>query len=165
VSEVKQDIRAFHADENSEPIWVASDGGQVKLDINDLVGISSTVKEVLRTGAGRRRVRVVMDVLSSLLMLNPPETVYRFLVQLFAEVKQNYDAVIVATVEQGMHSTQALAAMEQLFDGALELTLYQKGLRVVPLLRVVKMRGLPPQPGFFRYNFVDGRMEIEAYVR
>jgi KaiC/GvpD/RAD55 family RecA-like ATPase len=98
-------------------------------------------------------------------MLNPPETVYRFLVQLFAEVKQNYDAVVVATVEQGMHSTQALAAMEQLFDGAVELTLYQKGLRVIPLLRVVKMRGLPPQPGFFRYNFVDGKMEIEAYVR
>ena len=163
VSEVKQDIRAFRADGSPEPVWVASDGGQIKLDVNDLVGLSTKVKEVLRSGPSGKRVRIVVDVLSSLLMLNPPETVYRFLTQLFAEIKQNYDAVILATVEEGMHSPQALAAMQQLFDGVVEMRLYEKGLRVMPLLRIVKMRGVPPRPEFFQISFTAGAMELKSY--
>jgi KaiC/GvpD/RAD55 family RecA-like ATPase len=163
VPEIRQDIRAFHGEWNPEPFWVAADGGQIKLDVNDLVGLSSKIKDALRTGAGGRRVRVVTDVVSSLLMLNPPETVYRFLAQLFSEIKQNYDAVILATVEEGMHSPQALAAMQQLFDGVIELRLYEKGLRVMPLLRIVKVRGLPPQPRFFHFAFSGGTVGLKPY--
>jgi circadian clock protein KaiC len=140
VSEVKQDVVAFRVDGKSDPIWISAEGGQERLDINDLVGISTKIKDALRNSGGGQRVRVVMDVLSSLLMLNPPETVYRFLTQLFSEIKQNYDAVVLTTLEEGMHSSQVLAAMQQLFDGVIELRLYEKGLSIVPLLRVVKMR-------------------------
>jgi circadian clock protein KaiC len=163
VSEVKQDVGAFSADGKMDPFWISAEGGQVKLDINDLIGISTKVKEALRN-CGGRRVRIVTDVLSSLLMLNPPETVYRFLTQLFAEIKQNYDAVILTTVEEGMHSPQVLAAMQQLFDGVVELRLYEKGLRVMQLLRIVKMRGLPPQPAFFQVSYVGGKMELKQYA-
>jgi len=107
---------------------------------------------------------VVIDVISSLLMLNPPETIYKFLSQLFTAVKQ-YDAVVVATLEEGMHPQNVLAAMEQLFDGVIELRLYEEGLRVLPLLRVVKMRGVPPQPGFHNFSFSRSGMEVSAYVR
>ncbi|HEV2389433.1 MAG TPA: ATPase domain-containing protein [Nitrososphaerales archaeon] len=163
VSEVRQDIGAFRANGRAEPVWIAAEGGQVKLDINDLVGISSKIKEALRKTEGRR-VRIVTDILSSLLMLNPAETVYRFMTQLTAEIKQNYDAVILTTVEEGMHPSQVLAAMQQLFDGVIELRLYEKGLRVMPLLRMVKMRGIPPQPDFFHFSFAGGKMELEAYA-
>ena len=95
--------------------------------------------------------RVVVDVLSSLLMLNPPETIYRFLTQLFADVKQ-YDVVLFATLEEGMHQPQVLVAMQQLFDGVVEMRLYEEGLRVLPCLRVRKMRGVPPQPGYFNFS-------------
>ena len=73
----------------------------MKFDVNDLSGLSINMKEILKRNSDRR-IRVVIDVISSLLMLNPPETVYKFLVQLFAAVKQ-YDAVLVATLEEGMH--------------------------------------------------------------
>jgi hypothetical protein len=43
-------------------------------------------------------------------MLNQPETIYSFLTQLFSDVKQ-YDAVLLATLEEGMHQPQVLAAM------------------------------------------------------
>jgi KaiC/GvpD/RAD55 family RecA-like ATPase len=163
VSEVKQDIRAFHANGTAEPLWIAADGGQTKLDVSDLVGLSTKVKEALRRGSAGGRVRVVVDILSSLLMLHPPETVYRFLTQLFSEIKQNYDAVILATVEDAMHPPQVLAAMQQLFDGVVEMRLYEKGLRVMPLMRIVKMRGLPPQTNFFQISFSGGLMELKEY--
>jgi KaiC/GvpD/RAD55 family RecA-like ATPase len=97
-------------------------------------------------------------------MLNPPETIYRFLTQLFTDVKQ-YDAVLVATLEEGMHHPQVLAAMQELFDGVVEMRLYEEGLRVLPLLRVRKMRGVPPQPGYFNFSLTRKGMEVSAYVK
>ncbi len=52
-------------------------------------------------------------------MLNQPDTVYKFLTQLFADLKQ-YDSVVLATSEEGMHAPNVLAAMQQLFDGVVE---------------------------------------------
>jgi KaiC/GvpD/RAD55 family RecA-like ATPase len=104
--EVLQDVKAFGVDFSQRaPFWFssdgASDGEQFKFNVNDLAGLSINVKEILKKN-GDRRIRVVTDVVSSLLMLNPPETVYKFLTQLLAAVKQ-YDAVLVATLEEGMH--------------------------------------------------------------
>jgi KaiC/GvpD/RAD55 family RecA-like ATPase len=164
VKEVLQDEEGFGIDTGQKvPLWLASEGGQVKYDVNDLSGLSYNIKEILRQNAGRK-VRVVVDVISSLLMLNPPETIYRFLTQLFADVKQ-YEAVLIATLEEGMHQPQVLAAMQQLFDGVVEMRLYEEGLRVLPLLRVRKMRGVPPQPGYFNFSLTKNGMEVSAYVR
>jgi KaiC/GvpD/RAD55 family RecA-like ATPase len=145
------------------PLWFSSDGGQIKYDVNDLAGLSFKIKEVLKKNAGRR-IRIVVDVMSSLLMLNQPETIYKFLTQLLTEVKQ-YDAVVLATLQEGMHKPEVLAAMQQLFDGVVELRLYEEGLRVLPLPRIKKMRGVPPQPGYFNFSFVRAGMEIGPYAR
>src|SRR6266566_1329814 len=115
VSEVLQDIRAFGINGQSAPVWFAREGGQTRCDLNDLPGLSFSVKETLRRN-GEKRIRVVTDVLSSLLMLNSPEVIYRYVSQLLSDVKQ-YDAVFLATIEDGMHQPQVLAAMQQLFDG------------------------------------------------
>jgi KaiC/GvpD/RAD55 family RecA-like ATPase len=164
VKEVLQDEKGFGIDNQQKvPLWFASEGGQIKYDVNDLAGLSFNIKEILKRNTGRR-IRVVVDVLSSLLMLNPPETIYRFLTQLFADIKQ-YDAVLLATLEEGMHPPQVLAAMQQLFDGVVEMRLYEEGLRVLPLLRVRKMRGLPPQPGYFNFSLTRNGMEVSAFVR
>jgi len=64
-----------------------------------------------------------------------------------------------------MHQPQVLAAMQQLFDGVVEMRLYEEGLKVLPLLRVRKMRGVPPQPGYFNFSLTKGGMEVSAYVR
>jgi circadian clock protein KaiC len=164
VKEVLQDEKGFGVDTQQRvPLWCASDGGQIKYDTNDLSGLSFNIKETLKQNAGRR-VRIVIDAISSLLMLNQPETIYRFLTQLFADVKQ-YDAVLLATLEEGMHKPEVLAAMQQLFDGVVELRLYEEGLRVLPLLRIRKMRGVPPQPGYYNFAFVKNGMEINPYAK
>ena len=139
VSEVKDDIRAFSKGQTLEPIWMADKEGQLKCDIGDLARLSSTIKEALKANTAGKEARVVCDVLSSLLMLYPPETVYKFLSNLLPEVK-GYDAVLLATLDEGMHPPQVLAAMEQLFDGVIELSVQIEGMRVRPMLRVKKMR-------------------------
>jgi circadian clock protein KaiC len=164
VKEVLQDEKGFGVDTQQKvPLWFASEGGQIKCDVNDLAGLSYNIKESLKQNAGRR-VRIVIDAISSLLMLNQPETIYRFLTQLFADVKQ-HDAVFMATLEEGMHQPQVLAAMQQLFDGVVEMRLYEEGLRVFPLLRIRKIRGVPPQPGYFNFSLTRNGMEVSAYVR
>jgi circadian clock protein KaiC len=161
-SEVLQDVKGFGIDlQNRVPLWIASEGGQVRLDISDLTALSFNVKDILKKNAGRR-MRIVVDVVSSLLMLNQPETVYRFLGQLLADVKQ-HDAVLLATLEEGMHKQEVLTAMHQLFDGVLEMRLYEEGLRVVPLLRLRKMRGALPQAGYYNFSFTKNGMEINAF--
>jgi KaiC/GvpD/RAD55 family RecA-like ATPase len=117
----------------------------------------------LKQNAGRR-IRIVTDVVSSLPMLNSPETFYRFLAQLFTDIKQ-YDAALFATLKEGMHQPQVLASMQQLYDGVVEMRLYEEGLRVLPLLRVRKMRGVPPQPGYYNFAFTKAGMEVSAYDR
>ena len=164
VKEVLQDEKGFGIDTQQRvPLWLASEGSQIKYDINDLASLSFNIKELLKKNS-TRRIRIVIDVLSSLLMLNPPDTIYRFLTQLFADVKQ-YDASVLATLEEGMHHQEVLAAMQQLFDGVVELRLYEEGLRVLPLLRIRKMRGVPPQPGYFNFSFNRTGMEVSAYGR
>jgi KaiC/GvpD/RAD55 family RecA-like ATPase len=66
-------------------------------------------------------------------------------------------------LEEGMHTTATITAMEQLFDGVIELKLYEEGLRVLPLLRIRKMRGVPPQPGYYNFSFAKTGMEVSAY--
>lgn len=155
-------MKAFNVDFSSRiPFWFSSDGSRVKFDVNDLTGLSFNVKDILKKNT-ERRIRVVTDVLSSLLMLNQPDTVYKFLTQLFADVKQ-YDCVVLATLEEGMHPTNVLAAIQQLFDGVVKLRLYEEGLRVLPLLRIRKMRGVPPQPGYYNFSFTKSGMELSAH--
>jgi len=162
--EVLQDVKAFNVDFSQRvPFWFASQGGQIKFDVSDLAGLSYNIKDILKKNADRR-FRVVTDVLSSLLMLNQPDTIYKFLTQLFADVKQ-YDSIVLATLEEGMHPPNVLAAMQQLFDGVVELRLYEEGLRVLPLLRIRKMRGVPPQPGYYNFAFSKTGMEVSVYVR
>lgn len=162
--EVLQDVRAFNVDFSQRvPFWFASGGGQIKFDVNDLASLSYNIKEVLKKNADRR-IRIVTDVVSSLLMLNQPDTIYKFLTQLFSDVKQ-YDSVLLATLEEGMHPPNVLAAMQQLFDGVIELKLYEEGLRVIPLLRIRKMRGVPPQPGYYNFSFSKTGIEVSMYAR
>jgi circadian clock protein KaiC len=164
VNDVIRDQRAFGIDTQQRvPLWMASEGGQIRYDVNDLANLSFNIKDLLRKNSGRR-IRVVTDILSSLLMLNPPDTIYRFLSQLFADLKQ-HEAIFLASVEEGMHDPRALAAMQQIFDGVVELKLYQEGLRLHSLLQVVKMRGVATQPRFYNFTLSRNGMEISEFAR
>lgn len=162
--DVLKDARGFGLDfQQRVPFWVSSDGGQLNYDYRDLSKLSYDIKDVLKKNSGRR-IRVVTDVLSPLLLLNPPDTIYRFLTQLIADIK-TYDAVLLATLEDGMHQPQVNASMQALFDGVLEMRVYEEGLTYLPILKVRKMIGVPPLPGYFRFSFNSTGMELSSYAK
>jgi KaiC/GvpD/RAD55 family RecA-like ATPase len=163
--EVLRDARAFGVDFGSKvPFWISKDSGELKYDYHDLTGLSYNIKEVLKKNSGNR-IRIFADVFSPLLMLNPPDIVYRFLTQLLDDVKQ-YDAVLLATLEDGMHEPQVMTAMQALFDGVIELQIYREGgLSYVPILTIQKMLGMPPQPDYFRFSFTQNAMEVAVYAK
>ena len=128
VHEVLQDVRGFGIDPRQMgPIWLASDSRESRYDANDLASIGSNILEILKKNAGRR-VRITIDTLSSLLILNSPETVY-------------------------------------IFDGVVELRMYEDRLRLLPLLRIAKMRGLTPSHGYFHISFSKTGIEVSVYVK
>jgi KaiC/GvpD/RAD55 family RecA-like ATPase len=164
VHDVLRDAKGFGVDYQSKiPFLIAREGGQAKFNINDLAEISFSVKEILKANKSRR-IRIAMDIISPLLMLNPPDTVYRFLSQLIEDTKQ-YDTVLLATLEESMHTPQVLSAMQELFDGVLEMKFFEEALSALPLLRIRKMTGTLPQQGYFRFGFSRNGMEISPYVK
>ena len=144
------------------PEWIASSGAALKCDLRDPTAISYNIKQALQRNPGRR-IRVVTDVLSPLLVLNQSEAMFSYWTQLLQEVK-GHDAVLLATGDEEMHTAAVIASMENLFDGVIELKLYEEGLTVTPLLRVRQMLGQPPLPGWFRFSFVHGMMEVTPNV-
>jgi KaiC/GvpD/RAD55 family RecA-like ATPase len=164
VRDVLEDIRAFGIETSLRvPFWLAGSGGQLNYNVNDLTNVSISIKEILRKNSDKR-VRIVIESFSPFLMLNPPDAVYRFLSQLISEVRES-NAILFGTLEEGMHSQEVLAAMQLLFDGVLEMRFYEEGLRLVPLMRIKKMRGAPPQAGYYHFSISRVGMEIKAYVK
>lgn len=162
VTDVTRDMKGFGIGSDRVPEWIASSGSPVKCDLRDSTSISYNIKQALARNADRR-IRVVTDILSPLLVLNPSESMYSYWSQLVDEAKR-YDAVILALGDEEMHTPATIAAMEQLFDGVLELKLFEEGLSVTTVLRVRQMLGQPPLHGWFRFSFVHGMMEVTPNV-
>jgi len=145
------------------PDWIASSGSAKKCNLRDTTAVSYDIKQSVSQNM-KRRIRVVVDLVSPLLILNSPESMYAYWSQLIQELKR-YEVVVLALADEGMHPSGSLKALEQLFDGLIEMKLYEEGLTVIPLLTVRKMLGQPPQPGYFRFSFTHTSMEIASYVK
>jgi KaiC/GvpD/RAD55 family RecA-like ATPase len=163
VTDVLRDMKGSGIGSERVPDWIASSGAPLKCDLRDSTAISFNMKEAVHRNK-ERRVRVATDVLSPLLVLNPLESMYGYWSQLLSDLKQQ-DSVMFALAEDGMHPPNTLTTMEQLFDGVIEMRLYEEGLAITPLFRVKKMLGLPPLHGYFRFSVSSTGMEVLPHVR
>ena len=162
VSDDQKDMEGYGVPTDPSPDWIAGSGSETHCDLKDQASMSFSIKRAVEQNQGKR-IRVVSDVLSPLLVLNPTESMYGFWSQLIGQLK-DYGAGLVAIAERGMHTHAALTSMEQLFDGVIEMRVYQEGLRLTPVLRVKKMLGVPPLQDFFRFSFTKSAMEIVPNV-
>ena len=140
-------------------VWIAREGGQIKLDIRDLPKLLGHIRAVLEDSR-RGRLRIVLDALSSILMVNSLNSAYDFVDSVIAQAKAN-DASVLATLEEGMHPLKTQTAMQQVFDGFVEMSLFRTGLKILPLLRVGKMRGANPLQGYYIFSFGAEGMKLE----
>jgi KaiC/GvpD/RAD55 family RecA-like ATPase len=162
VSDVLRDMKGIGISAERVPDWIASSGSPLKLDLREPTALSFNIKQAVHQNKNRR-VRVATDVLSPLLVLNSVESMYGFWTQLISDLKQQ-DCVIFALGEEGMHAPTVLTTMEQLFDGVIEMRLYEEGLAITPLFRVKKMLGLPPLHGYLRFSVSSTGMEVTQRV-
>ena len=162
VSDVLRDMKGVGVGTERVPDWVASSGSPVKCDIKDSTAISYNIKQLAHSNV-QRRARVATDLLSPLLVLNSLESTYSYWTQLTMDLKQQ-ECVLLTLAEEGMHPTNVLTTMEQLFDGVIEMRLYEQGLAITPLIRVKKMLGLPPLHGYFKFSVSNTGMEVLPYV-
>jgi len=140
--EVLEDAKGFGIDMDEKGLlWLSRDSDQARCDVGNLASLSFNIKEILRQNANRK-IRIALDITSSVLIINQTETTYRFLTQLFQEAKK-YDAVLLATLEETMHKPDVLASMEQVFDGVVVFKMPTDGSSMRPTLQVRKMRGTP----------------------
>ena len=158
VSDVLRDMKGVGISTERVPEWISSSGSSTRCDLKDATSISHNIKEAVHRNR-ERRVRVTTDVMSPLLVLNPLESMYSYWSQLLSDLKQQ-DAVVLALAEDGMHPANTLTTMEQVFDGVIEMRLYEEGLAITPLFRVKKMLGLPPLHGYFRFSVTSTGMEV-----
>jgi KaiC/GvpD/RAD55 family RecA-like ATPase len=162
VSDVLRDMKGMGIGGDRVPEWISSSGSSVRCDLKDPTAISFHIKEAVHANAGRRS-KVVTDVLSPLLVLNPLESMYNYWSQLLSDLKKQ-DSVTLALAEEGMHPPNVLTTMEQVFDGVIEMRIYEEGLAITPLFRVRKMLGLPPLHGYFRFSVSNTAMEVFPYA-
>ena len=158
--EIIEDERSFGIDATKQSaVWIAREGGQEKTDPKDLTHLKKQVETFLIQNRDRK-IRIVADILSPILMLNSADTAYSFVDSLLTEAKQ-HDAVLVATLEEGMQPVQAQVAMQRLFDGVIELTFHKTGLRVLSLVRIVKMRGTIPHQDYYTVSFTSSGIHLQ----
>jgi KaiC/GvpD/RAD55 family RecA-like ATPase len=140
-------------------VWIAREGGQTKLEVRDLPRLLGHISTVLED-SGRGRVRIVLDALSSILMVNSLDAAYDFVDSVIVQAKA-HDASMLATLEEGMHPVKTQTAMQQAFDGFVEMSVFRTGLKILPLLRVGKMRGANPLQGYYVFSFGADGMKLE----
>ncbi len=163
ISDVLRDMKGVGVGAELVPEWISSSGSSAKLDLRDATSISVNIKQAAHQNKNRR-IRIATDVLSPLLVLNSIESMYNYWSQLLSDLKQQ-DCVTFALAEEGMHTPNVLTTMEQIFDGIIEMRLYEEGLSITPLFRVKKMLGLPPFHGYFRFSVSSTGMEVTPHVR
>jgi circadian clock protein KaiC len=162
VSDVLRDMKGVGISTERVPEWISSYGSAIKLDLRDPTSISVNIKQSVHNNKNRRS-RVATDLLSPLLVLNSVESMYNYWSQLLSDLKQQ-DCVTFALAEEGMHPPNVLTTMEQIFDGVVEMRLYEEGLSITPLFRIKKMLGLPPLHGYFRFSVSSTGMEVTPHV-
>lgn len=163
ILDVRKDMAAFGIPGDRTPDWISSSGSEIACDLKDYTSISFNIKQAAQKNRGRR-IRIVTDIISPLLVLNPQPAMYQYWSSLLGDLKQ-LDCVIIATAEEGMHPANTMATLEQQFDGVIEMKVYEEGLSLTPLLRVKKMLGLRPMPGYFRFSFTMTGMEVVPHAK
>jgi KaiC/GvpD/RAD55 family RecA-like ATPase len=118
----------------------------------DLTGISVRVNDLLERfwmKEDKKKIRIVIESLSTLLMYSNIQTVFRFL-HVFTGRVRSADAVGLYTVEDGMHDPQAIITLKQLVQGIVEI----KEEENKHFLRVTGLTSAPTQ--WYEYK-IDGQ--------
>jgi KaiC/GvpD/RAD55 family RecA-like ATPase len=162
IEEILDEFDSYKMDvRDKDLIWIdASNTDQkaIQCDLSELYTLSSAIKNVIEQNE-KKEIRLAMDIISPILMANNPSEVYKFLSSLITELKKN-DVTALFVIEDAMHDPQIVASIEQLCDGVIEMKAIEKDLEIETVLKIKKMRNVPPFQRYYKYEVTsDGIME------
>jgi KaiC/GvpD/RAD55 family RecA-like ATPase len=136
--------------------WIDASGAEekaIQCDLSELYTVSSAIKKAIEK-KGKNQVRLGMDIISPALMSNNPSEVYKFLSSLINDLKKN-DVPSILVIEDAMHDPQVVASIEQLCDGVIEMKAIEKDLEIETVMKIKKMRNIPPFQKYFKYRVTE----------
>jgi KaiC/GvpD/RAD55 family RecA-like ATPase len=162
IEEILDEFDSYKMDvRDKDLIWIdASNTDQkaIQCDLSELYTLSSAIKNVIEQNE-KKEIRLAMDIISPILMANNPSEVYKFLSSLITELKKN-DVIALFVIEDAMHDPQIVASIEQLCDGVIEMKAIEKDLEIETVLKIKKMRNVPPFQRYYKYEVTsDGIIE------
>mgnify|MGYP001277066760 CR=1 FL=1 len=142
----KSDIGWIDASNSNE------DPSVIQCDLSELFTVSSAIKKKLAEKKSKsQQVRLAIDIVSPALMSNNSSEVYKFLSSLISELKKN-NVTAMLVIEDAMHDPHVVASIEQLCDGVIEMKAIEKDLEIETVLKIKKMRNIPPFQKCYRYR-------------
>lgn len=122
------------------------------------VGVTSLMEELWRK-KGVKKVRLVVNSLSTMLMYSNLQTVFRFLHVFVGRIK-SAGALGIYMIEEGMHDEQTIVTLKQLVDGAIEIKSQEDAF----FMRCV---GVTPRPTkWYQYEIEGAKINIKySYLR
>ena len=154
VEEIENEFQAYNLSAHSA-CWINASGeseerkNEISCDVSELFTVSSAIKEFMQKNR-KKEMRVVISILSTMLMSNSPNEVYKQLSSLKNEFKK-YKCTVMLLMETGMHDPQVVTAIEQLCDGVIDMKVVEKDWDIQPMLKIKKMRTLPVPLKYFRF--------------
>lgn len=117
---------------NSDRLWFIDCDGiskgkkVINIDLTESYDISNQIKYLLDKYKNGK-FRIFMNIISPMLMVNEPDTVYTFVSDIFKRIKKS-NASVMISIAQGMHDQKTVIALEDLCDVVIEMKLDQLGI-------------------------------------
>lgn len=159
IDEILEEFESYGMEvKEKDVVWIdasASNENAIQCDLSELYTVSSAIKNVISGRKKGEKIRFATDAISPMLMANNPAEVYKFLSSLITELKKN-EAASLFIIEDAMHEPQVTASIEQLCDGVIELKAIEKDLEIETVMKIKKMKNVPPFQKYFKYKVTEG---------
>jgi KaiC/GvpD/RAD55 family RecA-like ATPase len=159
IVDLLSDMAVFGVNKESPARYIQCFAGTSPYNLSNLTNLFIDIKKQIDT-LGAARKRIYIDFLSALYMLHPAKVVYMFISGLLHYLK-DHGATVVASLDEGVVALDAQRSMEMVFDGAIEIKIFEERFNIVPLMRVKKMLSLAPSYNYYRIAISKG--EIRFY--
>ncbi|MFC2174355.1 RAD55 family ATPase [archaeon] len=160
--DVKKDLTYYGM--KAEPItWIATVGevkgeNMVQTSIGELYTISDAIRKQVEKNKGKK-VTVVLDVVSSALMSNSIQQVYKFYSSVVHDLKKA-DVVGFFLMELEMHDPKDIAAMEHSSDMVLQFVVKTEENKGKKGFIIKKKGGRPVPERVFDFKLTEKGLEV-----
>jgi KaiC/GvpD/RAD55 family RecA-like ATPase len=161
INDLLSDMAVYGVNKQSPAQYIQCYADTSQYNLSNLTNLFINIKKQIDTQEVTHK-RVYIDFLSALYMLHQAKTVYTFICGLLQYLKDQ-GATIVASLDEGVVGLEAQRSMEMVFDGAIEIKIYEEQFKIIPLMRVKKMISQTPSYNYYRLAVSKGEVHFHDF--